>query len=86
MTVHTLKCWPEFFESIVIGVKRFEIRKADRPYRVGDILALQEWDNVTRQYTGNSINMDVDYIMSDIQFGIQEGYIVMSISKTGELE
>ena len=41
---HTLKIWPEFFHAVVIGHKRHEVRKFDRPYKAGDLLLLQEWD------------------------------------------
>ncbi len=42
---HELKCWPEFFEATMAGIKRFELRRDDRPegFRVGDELLLKEW-------------------------------------------
>lgn len=41
--VHEVKCWPEFFNALVNGNKTFEVRKNDRPYRVGDYLAINEY-------------------------------------------
>ena len=41
--VHDLKIWPEWFQQIVIGAKRFDIRKNDRNFRGGDTLWLREW-------------------------------------------
>ncbi len=39
-TVHHLKTWPQFFEQSRAGVKPFEVRKNDRPFKVGDIIVL----------------------------------------------
>ena len=38
MTTHQLKTWPEYFASIIDGTKMFEVRKADRSFKVGDTL------------------------------------------------
>jgi hypothetical protein len=75
---HELKCWPEYFKAIVCGIKRFELRKNDRDFRVGDTLHLREWDPAFDTYTGNECKVDVLYMLrSDI---LMEGYAVLSIS------
>jgi hypothetical protein len=74
---HTLKTWPEYFQPVADGLKWFEIRKNDRDFKVGDILLLQEWNNVTQLYTGRYMSVRVDY-MTD--FGQPEGQVVMSIA------
>lgn len=51
MDVHTLKTWPEYFEAIWSGKKNFEIRKADRDFKVGDCLILLEYDPEANVYT-----------------------------------
>ena len=45
---HILKCWPEFFQPTLNGLKRFELRRDDRPegFQVGDELLQREWDPV----------------------------------------
>lgn len=80
---HALKTWTEFYKSIESGEKRFEVRKADRPFRVGDDLLLQEWNNKDNCYTGKECKLRIVYILSGGQFGIQDGYCVMGL-KDGE--
>jgi ASC-1-like (ASCH) protein len=76
---HELKCWPEYFDAIYIGEKKFEVRKNDRNYQVGDSLYLQEWSPQFQSYTGRMLVLQVTYILQGGQFGIEEGYVVMSI-------
>lgn len=50
--VHVLKAWPEPFAAVVRGVKRFEVRKDDRGFEVGDRLVLREYEPIV----GVSVN------------------------------
>lgn len=43
-TFHELKIRREFFDYVRFGVKKFEIRKDDRGFNVGDTLVLKEID------------------------------------------
>ena len=76
--VHKLKVWPEFYHKIKTNEKRYEIRKADRDYQVGDLLDMSEWDPATAETTGKSLMRRVTYIMRDLA-GLQPGYCLMSI-------
>lgn len=78
--VHNLKTHPEYFHEVFMGHKTFEVRKNDRDFKVGDILILEEWNPETSSYTGKSLARRVDYILNGGDFGISEGYIIMSIS------
>ena len=49
------KCWPELFQKILEGKKKFDIRLADEEYKEGDILVLEEYDPETNTYTGRKI-------------------------------
>jgi len=40
---HELKTWPKPFQQVVNKGKRFEIRRNDRNFQVGDILVLKEF-------------------------------------------
>ena len=74
--IHELKILPVFFTDVISGKKTFEIRKNDRPFQEGDLLALNEHDG--QKYTGNSCLVYVDYILPDVTY-VKEDMIVMSI-------
>ena len=74
---HELKIQPKYFQAIWDNVKRFEIRKNDRDYKVGDVLVLREWDG--EKYTGSAIVVKVTYIYDGEIGGLEDGYVVMSI-------
>ena len=76
--IHELKILPEYFEAVLSGEKTFEIRKCDRPFCKGDLLALNEYDPVHSIYTGKSCLVYVDYIFSNADY-CKSGYVVMSI-------
>lgn len=41
--IHEIKCYPEHFGSLKSGTKPFEVRKKERPYQIGDLLAVNEF-------------------------------------------
>lgn len=75
--VHELKTAPKAFTAIIQGIKRFEYRKNDRDYTVGDHLLLKEYDY--HQYTGREVEVLVTYILYSPAFGVAPGYCVMSL-------
>jgi hypothetical protein len=81
MKVHELKTHKEYFVPIFTGFKQFEIRKDDRDFEVGDELVLKEFDKANLVYTGRFLHRRVDYILRGGQFGLEEGYVIMSLSK-----
>ncbi len=74
VTVHELKILPEYFAAIVSGEKRFEIRKNDRNYKVGDILRLMKYED--DNFTGDVHVSEITYITD---FAQQDGYVVLGI-------
>lgn len=74
---HELKTWPRYFAAVASGYKRFEIRKADRPYAVGDTLVLREYDR-DRGYLCGTVRVRVLYLMADTEF-VPMGSVAMSI-------
>jgi hypothetical protein len=81
MTEHELKTWPDMFDAVSDERKRYEIRKDDRGFAVGDILYLREYYPDTKIYSGRWIYAQVTYITKNFP-GLQEGYVVMGIKIT----
>lgn len=78
VAVHQLKILPQYFQAVWSGIKTFELRKDDRDYQVGDILALREWDG--EKYTGSAIRVKVTYILQNAEkYGLKDGYVIMGI-------
>jgi Domain of unknown function (DUF3850) len=62
---HKVKSWPQFFEATLNGAKTHEVRRsADRDYRVGDTLLLQEYDPTTETYSGREFVVRITYMTS----------------------
>lgn len=78
MKTHKLKILPPYFQDVCSGRKKFEVRKNDRCFKVGDLLNLREF--AYTEYTGKSILVRVEYILSNFE-GLQPDYIVMGISR-----
>lgn len=77
---HRLKTWLPFYEAVEHGVKSFEIRRADRDFRSGDILILQEYDPHEQRFTGRECSREVMYVLKGGQFGLEAGYVCMGIA------
>ena len=60
------KIWPEYFELVKAGKKRFELRLADFDIKEGDVLVLEEWNPKTKEYTGRKIEKKVDMFSNSI--------------------
>ena len=57
------KIWPEYFELVASGKKKFELRLADFEVKEDDMLLLEEWDPKTKEYTGKSIEKKVSFVL-----------------------
>jgi hypothetical protein len=90
MNIHKLKLHKDLFNDTCSGIKRFEIRKDDRGFQVGDVLILEVWDEDANKYTGDWVKVFVTYILRDTQYGMSPDHVIMStkILSTGlrELE
>lgn len=63
MAIIHKKVWKEYFEEIISGRKKFELRLADFEVKEGDILVLEEWDKDKKEYTGRKIEVIATYIL-----------------------
>jgi hypothetical protein len=77
-----VKCWTPSFQALRNRTKRFELRKNDRDYQVGDILRQQEW-NPDTEYTGQEDDYEVTWILYE-GFGLPPGYCIMSVIPAGK--
>jgi len=79
MKLHYLKTWPDEFQAVLDRRKKHEFRKNDRGFGVGHRLVLQEWDPIKQDYTRREREVQVTYISRGPDYGIPDGYCVMSI-------
>ena len=74
---HYIKCETRFFKDVENGEKKFEIRKNDRDYQVGDMIYLQEV--VEGVPTGQSMaGVEIQYIFHGGKYGIPSDYCVFN--------
>jgi hypothetical protein len=68
------KVWPKYFQEILDGKKKFELRLADWGTSEGDVLVLREWNPETKEYTGRSLEKEIKYILKtkEIKFWPKE--------------
>ena len=64
------KVLPEYFEKILSGQKKLELRLADFDICEGDFLILLEWDGSRGVYTGRSKKVQAKYVLktNDVHF------------------
>ena len=78
---HEVKILPKYFERILMKEKKFELRKNDRNFQVGDIVILREFDNVNNKYTGRTLNTEITYILKDCsEYGLMDGYCIFGFA------
>ena len=61
MEIHK-KIWPEYFEAVLSGKKKYELRLDDFEIKEGDTLVLEEWEPNSKSYTGRKIDKKVTYV------------------------
>lgn len=61
MEIHK-KIYPEYFEAVISGKKKYELRLDDFEITEGDTLVLEEWDPIKKSYTGRKLDKKVTYV------------------------
>jgi hypothetical protein len=78
---HRLKTWPKQFGAVLSLAKTFEVRRADRDFKVGDLLVLQEWDPETEGFTGAMTMRRITYRLDGGEWGIEPGFCVLGLTE-----
>ncbi len=63
MRIIRKKTWPDLFEAVRKGEKRFDLRLNEFEVEKGDTLILEEWDPVTDKYTGRILETVAGHVM-----------------------
>lgn len=81
MKTHVLKIKRQYYDGVFWGIKRFELRKNDRDYQVGDeIHFIAEDGNEISEYL-SSVNYLITDVLKDVpEYGLMDGYCVLSIA------
>ncbi len=89
--VHELKCLPAYFDAVASGEKPFEVRRDDRGFQRGDLIALREFVPFKPgphtpipppeggYYTGRRAQRQITYVLTGGQFGIEPGFVVLGL-------
>jgi len=77
--IHHLKIWPVPFTSMLHNDKAAEFRINDRDFHVADQVLFTEWDHKVGAFTGRSILAVITDVQRGPDWGIPEGYAVLSI-------
>lgn len=80
---HELKTWPEFFNPVWDRQKSAELRRADRPFQVGDMVILREYDP-RGLYTGRVVDTVITHVVRDAEpFGLMPDFVMFSFRALG---
>lgn len=88
MRAHKLKTWPRYFQAVKREEKPFEVRKADRDFRVGDYLCLVEFDPALDKLTGDYLYRRITYLLTsaDAPRGLVDGFVVLGLETVDGVE
>jgi ASC-1-like (ASCH) protein len=78
---HALKTWPEYFQLIREGKKRYELRENDREFKEGDKIILQEYKPDEKKYTGEEETFQAGFILHGPAFGLKKGYCIIQLEE-----
>lgn len=82
MKIHELKISPRHYKEVLAGFKKVEVRLNDRDYQTGDVLFLNEWDRITKRYTGGQVRRKITQVYKDMP-GLKENYVLLQVKRLG---
>ena len=62
MAIIKKKTWTKDFSLIESGKKKFDLRLSDFNIQEGDTLVLEEWNPEKKEYTGRTIEKEVNFV------------------------
>ena len=80
MKIHELKTEQPYFNLIWSGIKKFELRKNDRDFQIGDVLRLWEYDRINKTYSGSCVEVIIVYILHEYYEAINKPYCIISFN------
>ena len=73
---HYLKTETEYYQAVEKELKKFELRKNDRDFQIGDMLYLEE--TVSGTYTGRKLApKEIKYILLGGKYGLVEDHCIV---------
>lgn len=92
VTIHELKTMAPYWDAVEAGAKPFEVRRDDRGFQRGDVLALHRMrqdqphrydDAGANGYliTKRTLYRRITYVLTGGQFGVEPGYVVLGLGE-----
>ncbi len=72
---HYIKILPEYFEKVIKGNKKAELRRNDRDYKIGDKVILKEYSEGS--YTGRYAKVKITHLIESFE-GLDPDFVVFS--------
>jgi len=80
-THHKLKSFDPYFNAILRGDKRFEVRKNDRAFQKGDTVSFISVNKDGEQTGRKSSEYEIMFVLQGGQLGIEPGYCAFGINQ-----
>lgn len=75
MQIHTIKCQQPYFNEVWLGHKKFELRRNDRNYQLGDLVYLQEWNEEKKEYNRYMIKCRITSLLENYA-GLENNFCI----------
>lgn len=77
MKIHQLKIKDVYARAVSDGSKRFELRKNDRDFKVGDLLKFNVIDSCFQM----PFTYEITFVLKDVpEYGLKDGYCILGIN------
>lgn len=76
---HILKTVQPFYDGVVAGRKKFEVRKNDKNFEIHDIVILSEYDVATNYFSRETTEFEITGILLYHRKALQDGYVVLRL-------